>query len=84
MPYELKLKHELVRGIYLSSSPGNYINLNAAKLRAYTYRNIGAAGVVICTSARLKGLCTSKELISLGEGGTVICVVRITGSSKAR
>lgn len=82
VPVELRLKHELVKGIKTVSKPGKYISLSAQNLLTYATREAGASGVVICSSSKFKGLCTAKELIAAGEGGLVVCVVRITGERK--
>jgi len=78
VPIEIRLKHELVTGIYSVSTPGKHTSMTAERLRLYTFNAAGASGVVICSSSRLGGLCTSRELIALGEGGLVVCVVKIT------
>jgi len=71
-----------VTGIYSVSTPGKYISMSAERLRLYTFNATGANGVVICSSSKLGGLCTSKELIALGEGGLVICVVKLRASKE--
>ena len=81
-PVEIRLKHELVKGIKTVSKPGKYISLSAQNLFTYATREAGASGVVVCSSSKFKGLCTAKELIAAGEGGLIVCVVRITGERK--
>jgi ribosomal protein S8 len=81
VPIELHLRHELVTKIFPVSTPGKYEPRGARELLTYTYQNAGAQGVVICSSSRLGGLCTANQLIALGEGGLVVCVVKITGGS---
>ena len=83
VPVEIRLKHELVKGIRSVSNPGKYISLSAQNLVTYATKEAGASGIVICSSSKFKGLCTAKELIACGEGGLVICVVRITGGKLA-
>jgi len=78
LPIEVRLKHELVKGIFSVSTPGKLDFMSAERLHLYTTHAAGGGGIVICSSARLRGLCTSKELTALGEGGLVLCVVTIT------
>src|ERR1700722_6485795 len=77
-PVEITLKHELVKKIYSVSTPGKYHYMSKRKLAQYIERRIGARGVVIVSSPRLGRLCNAKELIALGEGGLVVCVVFIS------
>jgi len=82
VPVELHLKHEVVTKIFPVSTPGKYEPRGARELLSYTYKDAGAEGIVICSSSRLGGLCTANQLIALGEGGLVVCVVKITGGKK--
>lgn len=76
-PIEIRLKHDLVKGIFSVSTPGKYDFMNAHRLRLYAEIGTGAGGVVVCSSAKLGRLCTARELIVQGEGALVVCVVKI-------
>jgi len=76
-PIEIRLKHELVKGIFSVSTPGKPDFMNFRALNIYTQRTSGVNGVVICSSSKLAKLCTAPELLKQGEGGLVVCVVRL-------
>lgn len=77
-PVEITLRHELVKKFYSFSTPGKYHFMSKRKLATFANVKIGARGVVVVSSPRLRRLCTAKELIVLGEGGLVVGVVFIS------
>jgi ribosomal protein S8 len=78
VPIEIRMKHELVKSVYSVSTPGKQDFMSAERLRMFSTRMTGGGGVVICSSSRLRRLCTASELTALGEGGLVLCVVKIS------
>ena len=70
------LKHEIIQKIHTISSPGGRHYMNKKELALFSKQRVGKLGTVICSSSKLKRLCTSNELIALNEGGLVLCVVK--------
>lgn len=74
-PIKIHLKHEFISKIHTISSPGERYYLNKKELALFAKQKSGKLGVVICSSSKLKRLCTANELIRINEGGFVLCVV---------
>ena len=74
-PVKIFLKHEIVSNIHTISSPGERYFMNKKELALFAKQRSGKLGVVICSSSKLKRLCTANELVSINEGGMVLCVV---------
>jgi hypothetical protein len=80
-PVEIRLKHNLFTKMIIYSTPGNYEFFSKTRLSVLTYRAAGAGALVICSSSKYGGLCTSKELLAIGEGGLVLCIAKISGAT---
>lgn len=66
---------KVLKGIKSVSTPGKYRYLNYRDLLIFTQKNAGAGAVVIMSSSYFGRLCTAKELLAVGQGGLVLCVV---------
>lgn len=74
-PIKIHLKHEFISKIHTISSPGERYYFNKKELAIFAKQRSGKSGVVICSSSKLRRLCTANELININEGGFVLCVV---------